>query len=157
MLYTGSLIAAFFITVLPGSDVGNVLTNICWHFHGNEGIFVHHVTRNGWLNSGNGSAKNFSRPFRTDISSSSYPKSSADISSMTENSSPISVVADGNHSSSFFRKPYPKRTLPLVPLLPYSRLVIFWGSTLTSTFSAQMAVFMQKACLRAPHRQACSG
>ena len=33
-----------------------------------------------------------------------------------------------------------------MPLLPYSRLVIFWGSTLISTFSVQTDVFMAKAC-----------
>ena len=39
-----------------------------------------------------------------------------------------------------------KRMLSLASLLPYSRLVIFWGSTLISTFSVLTAVFMEKAC-----------
>ena len=85
------------VAYLQGLSVENVATNIYWHFHVNEGIFVHHVTRSGWWSLVSGSAKKSSRPCPTVISSSEYPKFCGDISYITANSSPISAVAAGNH------------------------------------------------------------
>ena len=111
-----------------------------------ESISAHLAIRRGSLNSVNGSARKWSRQFLTGISSWAYPKSSADISSMTAIFSPTWVAAVGNHWRHFSRKPCRNKVRCRGPLLPSSHSATFLGSMLIFTFSLQMGAFMGTAC-----------
>ena len=81
-------------------------------------------------------AKKSWRAFRTDISSSAYPKSCDGISSMTESCSPISAVAAGKPWKKSSRKPCRKRTLFPGRLSPYRPSVIFLDGKEEKVFNA---------------------